>query len=443
MYRWNTGQSKTNEGTEWRIKYLNYKAGKEFVRASSRAVSRASSSAAYGSSDLPPRLATPNLFSFRWSGAGINAHQRDIPEDADQLSTSLPSVAAPSGVPAAKTLARSAPPNSERVSLARSPGTRAQYGSFVGSLPPRSATAAVVEGRDIFQLPGPATRAPSNTDDSAHQPPEPARPYMSHFKVRRSVSTASGVPGGDSSWGSPQPTSSGTGPRQRIRKMLSTASPTASKGLSRDISLQLLDDVRECERDFFRFLESELEKVETFYKQKEEQAGQRLAVLRDQLHEMRSRRTEEVLEVKRRKEQEHEYANGAKAIGLGISGYAQDGEHEHQAWTGPFKSKLFRPGPNSDALQKRPNSPVIGSGGNGNRDYVRRRHRDEDVPYRTAKRKLKLALQEFYRSLELLKSYALLNRTAFRKLNKKYDKAVNARPLYHFMNEKVNKAWFV
>lgn len=201
--------------------------------------------------------------------------------------------------------------------------------------------------------------------------------------------------------------------------------------------MQALDAVRQREKEFFEFLDSELDKVETFYKQKEDQAGQRLTVLREQLHEMRNRRTDELAEISRHKE-----AQNGKS-------HAENGEqHTHEnshGWIDPIRSKIFKPGPNSKALSKMSKTPVLAASADpdpGRQDYIRR-PQDHDVPYRTAKRKLKLALQEFYRGLELLKSYTLLNRTAFRKLNKKYDKAANARPPYRYMNEKVNKSWFV
>lgn len=233
--------------------------------------------------------------------------------------------------------------------------------------------------------------------------------------------------------------------------------------------MRAFDEVRERELEFFRFLDGELDKVETFYKFKEEQAGERLALLRDQLHEMRNRRIDEIQHARRRGIEDSEISPNAsgddegsrvRSAGNGSgngngdnSGPQSDGEDGkawdvYQEWIAPVRAKIFKPGPNSKALQKMPQTPRMLGGGSGvpgvdgRRDYVRRPG-DHDIPYRTAKRKLKLALQEFYRGLELLKSYAMLNRTAFRKLNKKYDKAVNARPPYRYMNEKVNRSWFV
>lgn len=201
------------------------------------------------------------------------------------------------------------------------------------------------------------------------------------------------------------------------------------------LGLEPLDVVREREHDFYEFMDLELDKVESFYKLKEEQAGRRLEVLREQLHEMRNRRLQEIIPNSTNastQEQMPQYGN-------------ESDSGTDRGWVQPLKTKLFPPGPNSKALRTMPYTPHLASReqhSEGARDYIRRPEQ-QDVSYRTAKRKLKLALQEFYRGLELLKSYALLNRTAFRKINKKFDKAVNARPPLRYVNEKVNKAWFV
>lgn len=206
----------------------------------------------------------------------------------------------------------------------------------------------------------------------------------------------------------------------------------STKSGGRDTDMQNFDLAREREREFFDFLDKELEKVEGFYKMKEEQAGQRLDILRIQLHEMRNRRIQEMADERVRE------ANPPK------KGAHENGNGKLNGLMDPIKAKIFPVGPNSKALQKMSLTPNVNGAvqADAERDYIRRPHQHE-VPYRTAKRKLKLALQEFYRGLELLKSYALLNRTAFRKLNKKYDKAVNARPAYRYLNEKVNQSWFV
>lgn len=281
-------------------------------------------------------------------------------------------------------------------------------------------------------------RVPSNTTEALPEPAEASNKSLGRLLMQRSTSMLPAVP---------QHERSATMPRQRLQRADSSSSrlrrmfsqgQTSHKpeSIKLDAGMQALDNVRQREREFFDFLDGELDKVETFYKQKEEQAGVRLGALRGQLHEMRNRRAAELAEVKRQKE-------GAGGRGLEDIGSAHGRGGSH-GWMDPIKSKILPPGPNSKALMNMAKTPVLAGMAEPDerRDYARR-PQDHDVPYRTAKRKLKLALQEFYRGLELLKSYTLLNRTAFRKLNKKYDKAINARPPYRYMNEKVNKSWFV
>lgn len=191
--------------------------------------------------------------------------------------------------------------------------------------------------------------------------------------------------------------------------------------------------------EFFAFLDSELSKIESFYKTKEKEATERLKILREQLHIMGDRRIQEVLAARNASESNGKGTDNSNGFSGGING---------SKLRNPIKGRITF-GKNSEALPQlatpgalQPRDPDLVI---NRRDFMRRPESPpiSEVPYRSAKRKLKQALQEFYRGLELLKSYAYLNRTAFRKINKKYDKVAHARPTMRYMSEKVNKAWFV
>lgn len=189
--------------------------------------------------------------------------------------------------------------------------------------------------------------------------------------------------------------------------------------------------------EFMAFLDGELGKIESFYQLKEEESTARLAVLRKQLHIMRDQRTQEVLG---KAQAQPQGDDKPQPTGFGHLG----GQRIKGAFTGR------RIGKNSKALAGLDTPaafPPRDAEGVMNRSDFNRRVPAEspnaEVSYRSAKRKLKHALQEYYRGVELLKGYAYLNRTAFRKINKKYDKVVDARPTMRYMSEKVNKAWFV
>ncbi|KAI0392641.1 EXS-domain-containing protein [Xylariaceae sp. FL0594] len=423
---------------EWRIKYLNYKAGKKHVKAVSRAISRANATPKALSRRADNQMPHDATSFFR-TPFSRQQHVRDAAPDgladADIPVAGPGSLGQPSRSEPAKLPARG-----ERQSLTGPSGNEASgYGSFVHT-PPASSIMNTVNSRHTFELPDPALQLPSRAGEVAPQ----SEAALSRLSLGTPVALEH-PPSGDlpplrrsQTFALPRPSLYSNSPpgHGKLRRLFSQGQQLQRTETSKTgFSLQAIDTVRQREKEFFDFLDSELDKVETFYRQKEWQAGTRLDALRAQLHEMRNRRTQEVAVVRRRKEQRTgDSTDDSRGETSGFDG--------HQ-WINPLKSKLFKPGANSKALARMPETPVVGAmAGDARRDYIRRPDED-DVPYRTAKRKLKLALQEFYRGLELLKAYALLNRTAFRKLNKKYDKAVHARPPYRYMNEKVNKAWFV
>lgn len=248
-------------------------------------------------------------------------------------------------------------------------------------------------------------------------------------------------------------------PRPFIKRVMSLGNqaPEPSPG---DVPLEAYRELDFRQAEFFQFLDQELEKVEQFYKEKENESNHRLNILRDQLHIMRDRRLDELIKRQTAK-LKHKAAKKRNAPGTQADGQAYSPNDEsaqeyklqgHQisnTWLNPIDAALEavsagKYGNSTKAMTALATpsvlKPMIHS--DDRRDFARRPELP-DVPYQSAKRKLKVALQEYYRGLELLKSYALLNRTAFRKINKKYDKTVHARPSMRFMTDKVNKAWFV
>jgi len=300
----------------------------------------------------------------------------------------------------------------------------------------------------------PSRQAPGADGDAfevgkTHSPTKPHSSLMSRhrniFRPRRTASTPTGA-------SSAQP--------PLLRRIFSSA-PIGSP-VVKDVPLEAYREFDLRQAEFMTFLDKELDKIESFYKFKESEATQRLEILKQQLHEMRDRRMEEVVAAQKAEElaRQERARHGSKhaendlqttkaTSSAAASALRMIQPIEHALGLGPKFGK------NTRALRNM-SSPGILPGvspehlarhhqvdSHARRDFARRRTPHDHVPYRSAKRKLKLALQEFYRGLELLKSYALLNRTAFRKINKKYDKAIKARPTGRYMYEKVNKSWFV
>ncbi|KAF1991265.1 EXS-domain-containing protein [Aulographum hederae CBS 113979] len=462
---------------EWRVKYLDYKTGKKKLKAVDRALRNLQSPGTprklrgpFGNSPLAfytPRSGRLNRTTTREEG---NAADDDAIE-----------VVGGNGVGEGE----ARPINIERSPL-RAPnsgpgGEMTRYGSIIGSPPNHPPSQRL----PTLELPDPAMRGdrrdntPGRTPDrineeeedpmKARPPSAPSAPSApaaapdsgDAFNVGRPRTPRNGstMQSRKRDYFLPRrrtfsvPVADGGHERPLMKRLMSIGgrNTAASSPRSVDVPLEAFRDVDLRQSEFFRFLDSELDKIETFYKEKENEATERLKVLRDQLHIMRDRRMEELVRAKNSR-------SNARAEGLGTAnGQSTSNSEVDKGPTRPSryngagiwsntvgkaveKAKTGRIGKGTKAMQGlgTPTTNAIDS----LRDYTRRAAGSE-IPYRIAKRKLKTALAEYYRGLELLKSYALLNRTGFRKINKKYDKRVRAKPAGRYMTEKVNTASFV
>jgi hypothetical protein len=217
-----------------------------------------------------------------------------------------------------------------------------------------------------------------------------------------------------------------------------------------DIALEAYRELDSRKADFFSFLSKEVSRINAFYTAKEEDAVKQLAILREQLHIMRERRLAETEYLKKygrlpeAPKASNGHDRGLRFPFLQHRAHSSEIERPHSRLSiaqetidrvrtgrvGETTAAMAQLGTPTGMWQPRPDQ----------RDYGLRQ---QDVSHHTAKRKMKIAIAEYYRSLELIKSYASVNRTAFRKIVKKYDKTARSRQRSQYMDEHVNSAYFV
>lgn len=456
---------------EWKAKYLNYKEAKKRLKAVGRAYKKLNATPKSGFQRITPGGRSPadTLQQFSFGGATSRPQEQKSKDGeparkgvrffSEQTQTGQDRGAE----------GETAPINIAKTRTNDSAGSRlTRYGSIIGTPPNDSvAPAPSEEGGappslllpdpalqptdtntssghatrrsqdttsannvgDAYQAPGPP--AAGSRTSQAQFSPNPATRHMSLFRPRS------------------QRAASTPGPLQRTlsRRIMSMGgSMTPPPGRSPDVELASYRDFDFRQAEFFDYLDKELDKIDTFYREKEEEAVARMKVLREQLHILRDRRLEDLARARKSSAMRHSTTYGAVDVAPGED--TEDDKHSSRMpWQRLFgEAKTIahggRVGKGTKAMEGLATPSQANLGIDNSRDYTRRKSR-HDIPYRTAKRKLKIAMQEFYRGLELLKSFALLNRTGFRKINKKYDKTVNAKPSYKYMSDKVNRSGFV
>ena len=477
---------------EWRLKYLDYKLGKKKLKAIDRALRHVESTPRLRRRGVASVLPSPLDAAPKYTYLNReHTHQGNARDTEDLRALAITNTRSRNslqrrtdGGQASQGSQLGRTPEEEPLNQGRRELSYlgSSYGSFAATSPPNGTQKGFTgksKAPPSLKLPGAAldpenvsphvgfSREPLTKAKTVTLPP-PAEPETDNAfevgKTRAPQKSHHSLPAKYKSVFSPKRMNSTPGPvnsshpRPSVRRLFSASNKTPPASPS-DVPLEAYRDFDFRQADFFNFLDGELDKIERFYKQKEDEATDRLAVLRDQLHIMRDRRIDDIIQrqtdkinAKMHKKHEDDHLlNGGQD--------SSRGEEVQHSWVNSnvLKDTLMSP---IDAAFEAINAGKYGKSTkniaqlttpsalrprdhpDSRRDFARRPDLPE-VPYKTAKRKLKIALQEYYRGLELLKAYALLNRTAFRKINKKYDKTVNARPTSRYMNEKVNQAWFV
>ena len=248
------------------------------------------------------------------------------------------------------------------------------------------------------------------------------------------------------------------------------------------------EQYNEDKTEFYKWLDLELEKVDTFYKQKEKEVYERFLILEDQFFHLKDHRghmQRRVLSVTSSKVPVNAAVDGLaikfRAWTLRLQKYEfpslpstafldkwrkkklkdpslrlkdQDKKDEYdpnyienqirngnlEFLESDYDDELIAPSEDERAPQPQEPTPAQAKQQKKS-DYTKKK--SFGVPYLYAKRQLKGALVEHYRLIALLKSYRVMNRTAFRKITKKFDKVIGTSTCNDFLKRIDKQSYFL
>ncbi|CCA74266.1 related to putative phosphate transporter 1 [Serendipita indica DSM 11827] len=178
---------------------------------------------------------------------------------------------------------------------------------------------------------------------------------------------------------------------------------------------ELLTEMSPLEQQFVGALDKELLKVETFYRDREREALVRSALIKDQLEELKDHR--KIFHAY----EDQQVITFPKALGKLAA------QLSPPQFLKPAPKDVLGAGDHNPLAPSSSRQPGISRSGSPNPNHL-----DPDE-YHNAKKKLKKAVLEFYRGIEYLHNYRILNLTGFRKALKKFEKAtqIPISQLYH------------
>ncbi|WVR00182.1 hypothetical protein IAU59_007324 [Kwoniella sp. CBS 9459] len=217
---------------------------------------------------------------------------------------------------------------------------------------------------------------------------------------------------------------------------------------------ELYEQLEDDEKAFFDLLESELDKVEKFYVAREAEATRRAHALRDQLREL----------AEHRKIYHELYPQGipeweakvgrilpipttvqGRTPGLARIRARLGFSNNEDGEDGTTTNKPDGTHADGTAIS-RSQSPVMNEAERSSLREAMAADKDHQTyspeRYQKYKKDLRNALLEFYRQLELIKNYRIMNLTGFRKALKKFEKTTKIVCLEMYTDERISKATF-